>query len=69
MEELIRTNNPVEISLIRARLEEAEIPFLLADEFTSIVDGSIGAIPRRFLVAAEDLNQARGLIDDVLKGS
>ncbi|MAP93932.1 MAG: hypothetical protein CMK07_03180 [Ponticaulis sp.] len=66
METLIRTNDPVVISVIQARLDEAQITFLLGDEFASSMDGSIGAIPRRILVAEEDLIPAQRAIQDVL---
>lgn len=66
MEELLRTNNPVEISVIRARLEEAGIAFSVADEFTSGMEGSIGAIPRRILVDETRIDEARHLISDIL---
>ncbi|MAK60656.1 MAG: hypothetical protein CMK09_06730 [Ponticaulis sp.] len=69
MEELLRTNNPVEISVIRARFEEAGIVFSIADEFTSGMEGSIGAIPRRILVDADQAERARQLLSDILPES
>lgn len=68
MEELIRTNNPVELSVINARLDEAGIDHVVLDDFTSGMEGSIGAIPRRVLVLKEDKAAALTLIEDVLKG-
>jgi len=59
MEELLRTNDPVYLSFIAHVLGEAGIEFLVFDTFTSAVEGSIGAIPRRIMVAGEDLGRAR----------
>lgn len=67
MEELFRTNNPVLLSVAAARLDEAGIGYLVADQFMSSMEGSIGAIPRRFLVDAKFESQARLLLKDVLE--
>ncbi len=64
LEELIRTNNPVELSFIRALLEEAGIEFVLLDDFASGVEGSIGAIQRRILVESDQVNRARRLLNE-----
>jgi hypothetical protein len=68
LEEIIRTNNAVELSVIDARLTEAGIEHVVLDGFTSGMEGSIGAIPRRVLVFSEDKAAALALIEDVLKG-
>lgn len=64
MKELIRTNNLVEISWIEALLGAAGIPCVVLDAYTSAVDGSIGALPRRIMVHDDDFRDARKLIDD-----
>jgi hypothetical protein len=64
MKELVRTNNPALISFIIALLKEAEIGHFLADEHASIMDGSIGALPRRILVDGERETEARRLLSD-----
>ncbi|MDZ7713816.1 MAG: DUF2007 domain-containing protein [Rhodovibrio sp.] len=64
MRELLRTNDPVKLSWIQALLADAEIETLVLDTHTSIVEGSIGAIPRRLCVLAEDLERARRVLDD-----
>lgn len=68
MEELFRSNDMIALSVARARLSEAEIEFFIADEFTSVLEGSIGAIPRRVLVDADRLEEARILLADVIGG-
>ncbi|WP_088345307.1 MULTISPECIES: DUF2007 domain-containing protein [Rhodomicrobium] len=64
MKELIRSNDPVLLSFIDALLNEANIPHELADEHMSILDGSIGALPRRMLVRDEDFYAARAALAD-----
>lgn len=64
MIELIRTNDPVVISFAEALLRDAGIAFLVADQNMSILEGSIGVLPRRVLVNEDDLAQARRLLAD-----
>jgi hypothetical protein len=64
MRELLRTNDPVKLSWIQALLSDAGIESVVLDTHTSIVEGSIGAIPRRLCVAAEDLSRARRVMHD-----
>ena len=64
MIELVRTNDPVVISFIEALLRDAEIGFLVADQNMSIVEGSLGILPRRVLVEEGDLEQARRILRD-----
>ena len=59
MEELLRSNDPVWLSYVRHLLAEEGIDYLQLDEHTAALEGSIGAIPRRILVLAEDLPRAR----------
>lgn len=58
MKELLRTNNPALINYVENLMSQAEIDYLLADQHASIMDGSIGALPRRILVPDDDFNQA-----------
>lgn len=62
MKELLRSNDPVLLSYVDALLKEAEIPHEIADFHMSIVDGSIGALPRRVLVGDDDLSEAREIL-------
>ena len=50
MFELIRTNDPVLISWLRAQFQGLGIEILVLDEHMSAMDGSILAIPRRIMV-------------------
>jgi hypothetical protein len=62
MRELFRTNNVVRLSWAQARLRDAGIDSLVLDEHTSLMEGSIGAIPRRLMVAESDHRRARDII-------
>lgn len=64
MEELLRTNDPVLISFVEALLREADIHMMVADQNMSILEGSIGLLPRRVLVAGDQLEEARRLMID-----
>jgi hypothetical protein len=64
MKELLRSNDPVLLSYVSALLDEARIDFIVADLNMSVMEGSIGALPRRVLVAAESLSQARALLNE-----
>ena len=60
--ELLKTNDPVLISLVEAILGGEHIPMFVADQYMSALEGSVGVLPRRILVAAEDLFRARVLV-------
>jgi len=62
MKELLRTNDMVRLSWLQALLGEAGIEAVVFDRHTSIVEGSIGAIPRRLMVPDGELTRARDLL-------
>ena len=62
MKELLRTNDPVLLSYVSALLEEARIDFIVADLNMSVLEGSIGILPRRVLVEADSLQRARSVL-------
>ncbi len=63
MKELLRTNDVVKLSRIQALLSDAGITAILLDVHTSIIEGSVGAIPRRIAVNDEDYDQARRVLE------
>ena len=65
MKELVRTNNVVYLSFAQAVLKDAGIETLVFDGHMSIVEGSIGVLPRRLMVANEDEAPARRLLAEV----
>ncbi len=64
MRELLRTNDPVKLSWLQALLADAGIEAMVLDTHTSIVEGSIGAIPRRLCVIPEDFERAKRVLED-----
>ena len=64
MKELLRSNDPVLLSYVSALLEEEDIGFIVADLNMSVLEGSIGALPRRILVESERLRQARNVLTE-----
>ena len=64
MRELVCTNDPVLLSAISALLDGAHIPYLVLDQNMSVLEGSIGILPRRMLVPEDHLRKARRLLTD-----
>ena len=64
MVEILRTNDIVLIGFVQSLLEQARIPVLVADGYMSVLEGSIGAFPRRLLVPDDHGRQARRLISE-----
>ena len=67
MRELLRTNDAVRLSWLQAMLASAGIEAVILDTHTSIIEGSIGAIPRRLMVPDEDEARARAVLKDIEK--
>jgi tRNA1(Val) A37 N6-methylase TrmN6 len=64
LHELVRTNNAVLITAIEALLKGAEIPHVVLDQHMSVLEGSLGILPRRILVDDEHRGAARQLLED-----
>ena len=64
MTELLRTNDAVLISAVEALLGGAGIECMVADRNMSVLEGSIGVLPRRVLVADDDAPRARRVLTD-----
>ncbi len=62
--ELVRTNDIVMISLIESLLTEEGVPYFVADQHMSAVEGSLGFLPRRIMVDADQRNRARRLLQE-----
>ncbi len=69
MIELTRTNDPVLLSWLTCHLEAAGVNSMVFDTHTSILEGSIGAIPRRVMVLAEQEADARRILNLALSFS
>ena len=64
MKELLRTTDPTEIAFATALLEGEGITAFALDVHMSVLDGSIGILPRRLMVADRDLFLARAICRD-----
>lgn len=64
MRALLASNDPVRLSFVTALLADAGIQAVLLDVHASVMDGSIGAIPRRLAVATDEYNRARRVLVD-----
>jgi hypothetical protein len=58
MKVVLKTNNWVEMGWAQSVLSSAGIESEVFDRHTSIVEGNIGAIPRRLMVADTDQERA-----------
>lgn len=64
MKELLRSNDPVLLSFVSSLLTEDGIGFIVLDTNMSVMEGSIGILPRRVLVEEDSLNRARNLLTE-----
>ena len=64
MHEIVRTNDPVLITAIEALLNGAGIRHLVLDRNMSVLEGSLGMLPRRVLVDDGSAARARRLLTD-----
>ncbi len=64
MKELLRTNDPTEIAFAKALLDGEGIAVFELDVHMSLLEGSLGIMPRRLMVADRDHFLARALLRD-----
>lgn len=64
MIELLRSNDPVLLSFIEALMKEAGIPHQIADQNMSVMEGTLGILPRRVLVARDRHEEARRILTE-----
>jgi Putative prokaryotic signal transducing protein len=69
LRELVRTNNVVLVCSLQALLDAAAIPYTVLDQNMSVLEGSIGILPRRLLVAEDDADDARRILEQAGFGS
>ena len=66
MKVVLKTNNPVLLNYAQSLLTDARIRSVIFDENASIMDGSLGVLPRRLMVADEDVAPATRILRDGL---
>ena len=64
MRELIRANDPVLVSAVGALLDGAGIRYLVLDHNMSVIEGSLGILPRRIMVDDDNMAEARRVMHD-----
>lgn len=58
------SNDPIRLSFLTALLRDAGIAVVLLDLHASIMDGSVGAVPRRLMVSERDWSRAMRILTD-----
>lgn len=64
MKQLLATTDPIRLTLAADLLRAEGIPSFELDRHMSILDGSIGILPRRLMVADRDHFMARAILRD-----
>ncbi|MGR3634850.1 MAG: putative signal transducing protein [Shimia sp.] len=64
MKELLRSNDPTIIAFASALLQGEGIDCFEMDVNMSVLEGSIGILPRRLMVRTEDLPEAEVVMTD-----
>ncbi|MDE0114228.1 MAG: DUF2007 domain-containing protein [Albidovulum sp.] len=64
MKELLRTNDPAALACASALLDGEGITNFVMDVHMSVLEGSIGILPRRLMVAEVDLEEAQVVLRD-----
>jgi hypothetical protein len=62
MKAVLKTNDPVLLSFAANLLAQEGLENVVFDENASIMDGSMGFVPRRLMVLDEDFAQAERLL-------
>lgn len=68
MRELLRSNEIVFLSWADALLKSENIEIFVLDGHMSVLEGSAGAILRRVMVADEDYDRAKRVLEDAGEG-
>ena len=64
MKELLRSNDPTTIAFAKALLRAEGIDCFELDVHMSVLEGSIGIMPRRLMVVDGDMFRARAVLSD-----
>ncbi len=66
MKAVLKTNNVVLLSFAQSLLRDARIVSEVFDANASIMDGSLGMLPRRLMVADDDFQRAEAILREGL---
>jgi hypothetical protein len=66
MRDVLKTNDAVLLSFAEAVLRDAGVESVVFDSHMSIMDGSLGILPRRLMVLDEDYARARAVLSAAL---
>ena len=66
MREVLKTNNPVELSFAEVVLADAGIASFVFDGHMSVLDGSMVILPRRLMVSEKDAARAGTILREAL---
>jgi hypothetical protein len=66
MKPVLKTNDMVLLSFAQSLLSDAKIEAVVFDANASIMDGSLGMLPRRLMVADDDFAQAHRILREGL---
>ena len=66
MRDILKTNDPVLLNYAQVLLQDAGIAAVVFDENMSVMDGSLGILPRRLMVTDEDFNRATAFLKSAL---
>ena len=62
----MKTNDPVRLNFAEVLLADAGIENVVFDTHASVMDGSLGMLPRRLMVADEDYDRAMAVLKQSL---
>ena len=66
MRDVLKTNNAVLLNFAQVLLADSGIEAVVFDGHMSVMDGSLGILPRRLMVADDDFSRAERLLQDGL---
>lgn len=68
MKELFRSNDTVLLSYAEALLKEAGVDHVIVDGNMAVMEGTLGILPRRMLVAEDQWQKAAAILRDAELG-
>jgi hypothetical protein len=66
MRDVLKTNNAVLLNFAQVVLSDVGIETVVFDSHMSIMDGSLGILPRRLMVLESDYERARRVLSEAL---